>query len=184
MDGRLPLDVVSTDATSDSRGWHAAASSVFGFESDLERSLACIPLAVRFKLDKSRIKLSLDQWQKLPEGNRRNLLNARCESGVEIAGFRRALEVLIRAEFGDEPRRLEEGKDLPWDAQDVPPQVARRTAELGCTPLTASQWRALAPLKRFVLVKLSRDGDHGRNLKPALREFGLLCVGHAPLLTR
>ncbi len=146
----------------------------FGFESDLERSLACIPLAVRFKLDKCGIKLSLDQWQKLPEGNRRNLLNTRCESGVEIACFRRALETLIRAEFGDEPSRIAVDKALAWDAREVPPQVTRRTVELGGIPPTTPQWRTLTPLARFALVKLSRDGDHGRNLKPALREFGLL----------
>jgi hypothetical protein len=35
----------------------AAASCRFGFESDLERSLACIPMAVRFKVDKCEIKL-------------------------------------------------------------------------------------------------------------------------------
>ena len=179
-----PLQGTAENTTRRSSAICAANSSIFGFESDLERSLACIPLAVRFKLDKSRIKLSLDQWRKLPQGNRRNLLNIRCESGAEIASFRRALEVLIKAELGDEPRRLEDGSDLPWDAQDVPPQVTQKTVELGCTPPTASQWRALTPLERFALLKLSRDGDHSRNLKPALREFGLLCVGHAPSLTR
>jgi len=46
--------------------------------------------------------------------------------------------------------------------------------KLGGAAPTVSQWRALTPLERFTLVKLSREGDHGRNLKPVLREFGLL----------
>lgn len=146
----------------------------FSFESDLERNLTCIPMAVRFKLDKCGIKLSLDQWQKLPEANRRNLLNAQCESEDEIVRFRRALEILIRAVFGDEPSCIDVDKDLTWDAREVPPQVTRRAVELGGVPLTTPQWRALTPLKRFALIKLSRDGNHARNLMPALREFELL----------
>jgi hypothetical protein len=149
-------------------------SSVFGFESDLERSLACIPLAVRFKLDKCGIKLSLTQWQQLPEGKRQDLLRVRCDTDVEIADFRHVLQALITAACSDEPRQLEVGVHPPWNAPDVPGQVRRKTLELGAIPPTPCQWRALTPLQRFVLIKLSRDGDHGRNLMPALREFELL----------
>jgi hypothetical protein len=149
-------------------------SRIFGFESDLERSLTCIPLAVRFKLDKCGIKLSLDQWQKLGEGKRLVLLQLRCESEVEIANFQRALQALIRAASGDEPRLLNLGASQPWEDPEVPEQVRRKTLELGAIPPAPYQWRALTPLQRFALIKLSRDGDHARNLMPALREFELL----------
>jgi hypothetical protein len=142
--------------------------------SSLIWSEAYIPLAVRFKLDKCGIKLSLGPWQKLGEGKRWVLLQLRCESEVEIANFRRALLALTRAVSGDEPRLLVLDKVLPWDAQDLPTQVAQKILEVGGAPPTAAQWRALTPLERFALVKLSRDGDHARNLLPALREFGLL----------
>lgn len=174
-----PLEAVAVDPTVSASAMQSNGSTIFGFESDLERSLTCIPLAVRFKLDKCGIKLSLDQWQSLPEGKRQDLLKARCEGGVEIANFRHALQALIRAASGDEPRLLEVGKYLPWDAPEVPAQVKRKVVEAGGPPPTASQWRDLTPLERFALVKLSRDGEHGRNLIPALREFGLPCVGHA-----
>jgi hypothetical protein len=38
---------------------------LFDFESELEATLTYIPLAVRFKLDKCGIKLSLEAWQLL-----------------------------------------------------------------------------------------------------------------------
>lgn len=146
---------------------------LFGFESELEAGLTYIPLAVRFKLDKCGLKLSLDQWQQLPEGNRWALLGVRCESGAEIADYRRQLQALIRVTTGDEPRMFEVGSG-PWDDPDVPNQVTRKALEFGAVPPTPYQWRCLTPLQRFALIKLSRDGDHGRNFMPALREFELL----------
>ena len=62
----------------------------------------------------------------------------------------------------------------PWDDPDIPNQVTRKASEFGAVPPTPSQWRALTPLQRFALIKLSRDGEHGRNFMPALREFELL----------
>ena len=84
------------------------------------------------------------------------------------------MQALIRAASGDVPQVLEMDKDLPWDARDVPAHVTQKAVEVGGTPPTPSQWRALTPLERFALLKLSRDGDHARNLMPALRESGLL----------
>jgi hypothetical protein len=131
-------------------------------------------MAVRFKLDKSGIKLSLDQWQQLSEGDRRDLLEMRCERANEISNYRRALQTLIRATTGDEPRSLDAGSTPAWDDPDLPSQVTRKTLELGAIPPTPHQWRTLTQLQRFALIKLSRDGDHGRNLTQALREFELL----------
>jgi hypothetical protein len=148
-------------------------SCIFGFESDLERNLGCIPMAVRLKLDQCAIKLSLDQWRQLPLADRRDLLQMRCEKEGETANFRRVLEELVKATTGDEIRSLDPAPSRPWDDSDVPVQVARQICELGAVPPTGYQWRALTPLQRFALIKLSRDGDHHRNLIPALREFNL-----------
>ena len=73
---------------------------LFGFESELETSLTYIPLAVRFKLDKCGIKLSLAQWNQLPEGERRNLLEAPCVNGADIARYAQALCRLIKEVIG------------------------------------------------------------------------------------
>jgi hypothetical protein len=176
MDQTLPQSRQAATELRPSRSCAAdpVASRVFNFESDLERSLVFIPLAVRFKLDKCGIKLALDEWQRLAGDTRQSLLNSPCESVVEVAAFRRTLQTWVKAACGDEPRLLEADASPSWDALDVPPQVTRKALEVGGSPLTPAQWRALWALERFVLVKLSRNGDHGRNFGPALREFGLL----------
>lgn len=169
-----PLSAAAENPTIGSSAMQATGSSIFGFESDLERSLVCIPLAVRFKLDKCGIKLSLDEWQRLSIEDRQGLLEVRCEGQVGIATYRRALLALIRATSDREPRVLNLVGSRPWEDPEVPEQVRRKTQELGAIPPAPYQWRALTPLQRFALIKLSRDGDHARNLMPALREFELL----------
>ena len=168
------LEVLTEHTTMASSANHAASSSIFSFESDLERSLTCIPLTVRFNLDKCGIRISLEQWQQLSKEERQRLLEARCESEADIAHFRRALQALIKAASDCEPRVLNVGASRPWEDPEVPEQVRRKTLELGAIPPESYQWRALTPLQRFALIKLSRGGDHARNLMPALREFELL----------
>lgn len=169
-----PLEAVAVDLAVGPSTMLSNGSTIFGFESDLERSLTCIPLAVRFKLDKCGIKLSLRQWQELSLEDRQGLLEVRCESQGDIANYRRFLQALIMATSDREPRVANLDGSRPWEAPEVPEQLQRKTLELGAIPPAPSQWRALAPLQRFALIKLSREGDHARNLMPALREFELL----------
>jgi len=42
----------------------------FKFEDEIHRTLSCVPMAVRRKLDKVGVKISLDQWQALGRGER------------------------------------------------------------------------------------------------------------------
>jgi hypothetical protein len=105
--------------------------------------------------------------------DRRKLLEMRCKTDLEVANFRGAIEKLVKATTGDELRPLDAGTRRPWDDSDVPVQVTRKTCDLGAVPPTEYEWRALTPLQRFALIKLSRDGDHHRNLIPALQEFNL-----------
>ena len=44
------------------------------FESDDERALVHIPMAMRYRLDQSGIKLTLKQWQALPMALRRRAI--------------------------------------------------------------------------------------------------------------
>jgi hypothetical protein len=62
-----------------------------------------------------------------------------------------------------------------WAALDEPPaQVAAFAGVREVAPPTTEQWRRLTDLRRFTLVKLSRDNHDNVNFVPALREFGLL----------
>ncbi len=140
----------------------------------MERSLSYIPMAVRLKLDKCGVKISLDQWHRLPLPNREYFLRGRCDTDSEITAYRRALCNVIKSMTGEEPRFIDTGTNPPWNDPDLPNTVRRKALELGFAVPTPTKWRSLTELQRFALVKLSRDGNHHRNLVPALQEFALL----------
>jgi hypothetical protein len=147
-------------------------SYFFAFESDMERSLRCIPMAVRLKLDKCGVKLSLAQWNELPESDRRALLQLPCESSAETVDYRQALCRVIKEVTGDDPHLI--NVSPLWDGAEIPDQVAERAMHLGIRTPSSAQWRGLSTLQRFALVKLTRAAHDNRNFIPALREFGLL----------
>ena len=61
---------------------------LFAFEDDFVASLRCIPMAVRLKLDRSGIKLTLRQWSRFTTDDRRELLDTPCRSAGEVAAYR------------------------------------------------------------------------------------------------
>ena len=147
---------------------------LFGFESELEQNLTYIPLAVRFKLDRCGIKLSLEAWQQLPELSHRELFRMRCHDEEDLADFRKALRVLVSEYAGEEPASMVIAEHPPWAEERVPDQLARATMALGFAAPSSARWRKLSAVQRFALLKLSREGREHRNLGAALREFGLL----------
>lgn len=146
---------------------------LFAFEAELEADLTYIPMAVRFKLDKCGIKLSLDDWQLLPERRRRELLNAPCGDTPAIASFRATLCGIVKEFAGSEPPTIATAEHPAWADDDVPEQLASAAAARGLPSPSPAQWRMLAAVQKFALVKLSRAGRDHRNLGAALREFGL-----------
>ena len=149
-------------------------AQLFGFESELEPNLTYIPLAVRFKLDRCGIKLSLEAWQQLPEFRRLELFRMRCHDEEDLADFRKALCVLVSEYAGEEPASMVIAEHPPWAEERVPDQLARAATALGFAAPSLAQWRKLSAVQRFALLKLSREGREHRNLGAALREFGLL----------
>jgi hypothetical protein len=154
--------------------WSPEEARVFGFESELEANLTYIPMAVRFKLDKCGVKLSLAEWQQLPEHRRRELLRARCDNATSAANYRRILCSFVKEFSGTEPPTIGAADHPLWMGNDTPEQVTRAAAAMGLASPSPARWRSLTALERFALVKLSREGRDHRNLEPALREFGLL----------
>jgi hypothetical protein len=146
----------------------------FAFESDFVASLRCIPMAVRFKLDRVGIKLTLRQWSHFTQADRQRLLVRDCETPFEVTVYRIMLRELVEARTGDEARELGPLGETPWeDASRTADAVLRWCDGLGAPPPTVAQWAALSELERFVLVKLTRDNHDNVNFLPALREFGL-----------
>jgi hypothetical protein len=150
-------------------------SAIFQFEQDFAGSLRCIPMAVRFKLDRCGVKLSLRQWSRFGPEERERMLRLACERREEIEAYRRELEELIQLRSTQPPEYLPiEGEPLWADAARVPEQVVQFAAQVQVPPPSGSQWAALSPLQRFTLIKLSRAKHDNVNFVPAMREFGLL----------
>ena len=169
----------SAGVVPDAPGFGAEAASigedrVFGFESELEASLTFMPMAIRFKLDKCGIKLSLAEWQQLPEHRRRDLLRQPCDNATAVANYRRVLCAFVKEFSGREPPTIGAADHPLWMDGDVPEQLTKAARATGLEKLSPTRWRALTAFERFTLVKLSREGRDHRNLEPALREFGLL----------
>jgi hypothetical protein len=148
---------------------------LFAFESDFVATLRCVPMAVRLKLDRCAIKLSLRQWSRFTRDDRRRLLELACRTPAEIATYRAELVDLIALRAGEPAKPL---ADLPaplWEqAEAPPPVVVAFAASLGVAPPTNAKWRVLNELERFALIKLTRDNHDNINFLPAMREFGLL----------
>ena len=150
-------------------------SGIFQFEQDFAGSLRCIPMAVRFKLDRCGVKLSLRQWSRFGPEERDRMLRLSCERREEIEAYRRELEELIQLRSTQPPEYLPiEGEPLWADGGSVPEQVVLFAAQVQVSPPNSNQWAALSPLQRFTLVKLSRAKHDNVNFVPAMREFGLL----------
>ena len=147
---------------------------LFAFENDFVQSLRCIPMAVRFKLDRVGVKLSLRQWSRFSHADRAGLLQAPCETAAEVAAYRADLIDLVARRVGEAAKDLPEPADEAWRDAEVPAAVRTQAAAVGVAAPTPAQWRALGRLQRFALLKLTRPGHDNVNFLPALGEFGLL----------
>jgi len=148
---------------------------IFGFEADFAHDLRCIPMVVRFKLDRCGIKLSLKQWSRFGSENRAGLLIRRCDAPKEVDSYRQTLTNLVESCGGGAVVWLEPDPAPVWaDERRVPIPVIEQAARSGAESPSAGQWARLAPIERFALVKLARSNHDNDNFLPAMREFGLV----------
>jgi len=149
-------------------------NQLFAFEDDFVASLRCIPMAVRLKLDRSGIKLSLRQWSRFTREDRRELLEAPCGTVTEVCAYHDRLVELVAERAHEAAKPLPEPPAALWEVTgEAPPTVAAFARSVGVPPPTEHDWRRLSELQRFVLIKLTRDNHDNVNFVPAMREFGL-----------
>jgi hypothetical protein len=148
-------------------------SPFFLFESDFVDSMRCIPMAVRYKLDLSGVKLKLSEWSRLGQAERAVLVTRPCTTAPEAAAYRHFLVGLIERSTGSAPALMPPAEPMWENLLEVPAQVREKSASLNFN-ITLEGWSSLGSLQRFALIKLSRPGHENRNFLPALREFGLL----------
>lgn len=146
-------------------------SGLFDFESDYKQTLHCIPMVARLKLDLAGLKLTLKTWTRLPEAERRHLVERPCDTADQIAAFRDRLLESVGAHGGDPPSPLP-AAPLACDG-DAPPAELVAVAAAHGFRMSITDWGRLTRLQRFALTKLAHPNHETGNFAAAAREFAL-----------
>ncbi|NJK60017.1 MAG: nitrate reductase maturation protein NarM [Oscillatoriales cyanobacterium SM2_1_8] len=154
--------------------------TLFAFEADFATSLRCIPMGVRYNLDRCGVKLKLQHWLAFDvRPDRQVLVDLPCADPAEVAAYRDRLYDLVAATGLPAPAALPVPEVWPWEVATLPEEIAAKAQGMGLT-VRGDRWVHLSPLARFALLKLCRPSHENANFVPALREFGLLADGPAP----
>jgi len=145
----------------------------FEFEAEFVRSLRCVPMIVRFKVDTCGLKLSLRAWNLFDDSVRGRLVVLPATTPTDTARYRDF--VVAALEAVDQPVVNVDVEPLPaWmNRSAVPGPVARKARSLALDEPEPALWSRLNPLQRFALTKLTRGSNEHSRFLPALREFGL-----------
>ena len=143
----------------------------FKFEDEIHQNLGCVPMAVRRKLDRVGIKISLAQWQALGYGERLALCHMPVETDDECTAVRIFTSEAVRARSGSDIKPLSEasraGAEPP---SSPPPRLVEHARGEGFT-LTQPLWDRLDGDERYALIKLGDAEKPSHNLAAALAEF-------------
>lgn len=148
-----------------------ATDIYFRFEEDfVEDGVRCIPMIVRFKLDRCGIKLKLAEWSRMNQLERQHLAEHPCETEEDVLVYRSWLQMTIHKRTGASATDLAIDPSPAWMSERIPAIVREKILELQLN-LADMQWRLFTDLQKFALVKLSRPGHENRNFPVALKEF-------------
>jgi len=147
----------------------------FLFEEDfMEKNIRCIPMIVRFKMDKTGIKLKLSEWNKFPAKERIDLALMPCSDAEDIYQYKYHLAGLIQKYTGRNATMMEIDQYPLWnDLCSIPVILTEKLKEFNWK-LSLDAWSRLTDLQRFALLKLCRPKHENKNFPNAMREFGLV----------
>ena len=147
----------------------------FLFEEEfMEGNIRCIPMIVRFKMDKAGVKLKLSEWSKFSAEERIKLAQMPCYYDDEIIRYTGYLTDLVAAHTRQAPKTLVVGQSPLWsDVHSIPEVLTVKLSEFGWR-LSIEKWARLTDLQRFALLKLCRPNHENRNFPKAVKEFSLL----------
>ena len=149
-------------------------ASFFQFETDFVESLRCIPMQVRYNLDTCGVKLKLDHWKHFSAEQKQALVNIPCNTVSEAEAYRDELQAWVMEQTGAPAKTLPIEEQPAWlNDSVIPADVIAKATECELA-ISQAQWESLAPIQRFVLIKLSRPSHENRNFVPAMKEFGLV----------
>jgi hypothetical protein len=146
----------------------------FKFEEDfVEANVRCIPMIVRFKMDRAGIKLKLSEWSKFSVPERIELALNPCENEIDVQAYSNYLSDLVKKYTGNDATSLVIDNDPEWSRLNIVPEPLQEKLRKFSVHITTGQWRALTNLQRFALLKLMKEGHENKNFPKAIKEFNL-----------
>jgi hypothetical protein len=143
----------------------------FRFEGEIYNSLNCLPMAVRRKMDRAGIKMSLLQWQQLTRPERLAICHLPADTDEETEAMRSFVNEAVIARSGSAPGELSAEKRNVAEPPVVPPaRLVERARGFGFD-LAQADWDGLDDDARYALVKLGDGAEPGLNLEAALTEL-------------
>jgi len=143
----------------------------FAFEDEIHQSLGCVPMAVRRKLDRVGIKISLEQWQALGLGERLALCHLPVEGEDEREAVRIFTDEAVKAKSGKGVKPLPEASRAASEPPNHPPAILVEHARVLGITLNQPVWDKLDADERYALIKLGDLAKPSHNLAAALAEF-------------
>ncbi|HZP45799.1 MAG TPA: nitrate reductase associated protein [Candidatus Binataceae bacterium] len=144
----------------------------FKFEDEVHQTLSCVPMAVRRKLDRVGVKLSLEQWQQLGRGERLAICHLPINDDEEIDALRLFIREAVKDRCGGAtPKELPDEVRAAADPPAHPPALlVERARDVGIT-LGEREWARLDSDERYALIKLGAGAEPSHNLAAGLREL-------------
>jgi hypothetical protein len=143
----------------------------FRFEEDMRKTLACVPMAVRRKLDRVGVKVGLKQWQALGHGERMAICHLPADHEDERAALELFITEAVERVCGEKPKTLVEAQRAIADPPRILPVELAQSAHAAGVTLDQAAWERLDPDERYALIKLGGGTKHSHNLAAALAEF-------------
>src|SRR6266851_7947556 len=149
----------------------------FKFEDEMHESLQCVPMAVRRKLDRVGLKISLEPWKALDRGERLAICHLPTNSPEECDALATFIREAMLRHFGTEPKSLTDAQRAGAEPPATPPeQLVSRARDEGFD-LSDFAWSKLDGDERFALMKLGAESKPSHNLGAALKEFQVPAAG-------
>jgi hypothetical protein len=143
----------------------------FKFEDEVHQSLGCVPMAVRRKLDRIGVKLSLAQWQQLGQGERLAICHLPVADEAECDAVRTFVQEAVQNRCGVGTKELSAEIRRAADPPTTPPATLVERASAIGVALGQADWDRLDADERYALIKLGGGADASHNLPAALHEL-------------
>ena len=152
-------------------------NTFFQFEKGfITKGIHCIPMTVRYKLDRVGIKLELEHWYRLPLFIKEQIIAFPMFNVSDLGSFDQMLTQILISFFDNTPLRLTPIGNIDFTETDYFTNVNARAKEYNIS-IEYDQWCDLDVLHRYALTKLSTPGHEHKNFMIAMEEFGIVCSG-------